>query len=100
MVRFNLLTVFVLSRLADMFSTLLNVYRFGYDPSVELSVVNRHFLEIGVDAFLAYQMLIIFIGSLLLKKTIFGKYIILGVTVSSLVVATINIATLIYTFLV
>jgi len=98
---FSLFEVFVLSRLADVGSTILNLYRFGYDPSIEISPVNRFFLERGIVSFILYQILIVWLMGLLCQWLPKWKiFFLLPITIPSLIVATVNIATLIATYFV
>jgi len=92
---------FILSRVADVTSTLLNVYRFGYDPSIEANPLARYLLERGVGWFLYYTLIYIlfFLMLLYVSKRLFSP-IIFALTVMSFLVSISNFITLIATYLV
>jgi len=83
-------TLFLLSRLGDVLSTVANLYIFGYNPDLELNPINRFLLENGIGYFILYQILVT-LALLNLDKYRLGRYILTIIILVSILITVWNV---------
>lgn len=85
-----MIILFIITRLLDMVTTLLNIYKYG-GWEVEMNPLVRSIGEKGIYYFMAYQLLVIILALVIVDKFKYENFVFGTFSIISTIAVVINI---------